>query len=159
MAGLVLDCRPSVQDDDAARPCPIEQFLHADGLGVGAVPEVLAHEAIEIGEASLSHGMKGGAEIEDRGIDEPVIDEEALFAALDQRGLSERLQMLRGIRQRQAHLGREGIDGAFALGEQFKHLDAVRAGEGFAEASELTVKAILEGAVGVSHSQVINRVL
>jgi hypothetical protein len=35
----------------------------------------------------------------------------------------------------------------------------VRAGEGFAEASKLTVKAILEGAVGVRHSQVINRVL
>ena len=157
MASPVLGCGSGVQNHDVARPCPNEQFPHANGLGAGAVPEVLADEAIEVGETPFSDGVKGGTEVEDRRVDEPVIDEETFFAAHDQRGLSQHLKVLRCIRQRQADLGGERINRAFALSQQLQYLDPVRAGERFAEPGELPVEAIFEYAVGIGHGQVFNK--
>jgi hypothetical protein len=159
VAGPIFGCGSGVQNHDVARPCPNEQFPHANGFGVGAVPEVLADEVIEVGEAPFSDGVKSGAEVENRRVDEAVKDEQTIFAALDQRSLSQYLKMLRRIRQRQADLAGERINRAFALSQQLQYLDPVRAGERFAEPGELAVEAIFELAVGIGHGQVINRVL
>src|SRR5437660_12398791 len=84
------------------------------------------------------------------------MDEEALLAALDQASLAQRLQMLRGVGQREPDLVGERLDAALALGEQLEQLEPVRAGQGLPDAGELSVEAVLEEAVRVGHSKVLN---
>ena len=50
----------------------------------------------------------------------PVVHEQAVFPAVDQSRLAKRLQMLRGVGQREADFGRQGVHGALALSEQFR---------------------------------------
>jgi hypothetical protein len=51
----------------------------------------------------------------------------------------ERLQVLRGIGDRQLHFHRQGLDGAFALGQELEDLETVRIGHSFPEPRELPV--------------------
>src|SRR5438270_6315867 len=67
--------------------------------------------------------------------------------------------MLRRIGQRDPDLVGERLDAALALGEQLEQLQPVRAGQSLPDAGELSVEAVLEEAVRVGHSQVLNRLV
>ena len=88
-------------------------------------------------------------QLEDLGAGQPVEHEQAVLSAVDQRRLPERLQVLRGVGEREADFGRERVHRALALGEQLEHFQPVGAGERLADAGELAVEAVLEVAVRV----------
>ncbi len=139
----------------------MDQLVHPDRLRVGAVAEVIAHQALQLGEPSLGDAAQGLAQLEDRRVREAVVHVQALLAALDEPAFAQRLQMLRGIGQRKPDLVGERFDRPLALGEQLEKLEAVRAGEGLPDAGELSVQAVLEEAMrGVGgHGQVLFRLL
>src|SRR5439155_15147140 len=139
-----------------ARAGALDKLVHPHRLCAAAVAEVIAHQPLQLGEPALGHAAQRPAQLEDRRVGEPIADKEALLAALDQPSLAQRLQMLRGIGQRDPDLVGERLGAALALGEQLEQLEPVRAGQGLPDAGELSVEAVLEEAVRVGHSQVIN---
>ena len=131
------------------------------GSGSDLSPKWSRTISLELGQPTLGDDPDRLRQLEDRGIREPVVDEEALLAALDQAPLAEPLEVLRGVRHRDPGLARQRVDGALTLGEQLEDLQAVRAGERLPDAGELAVEAILEGAMrgGIPNHKVINRIL
>jgi ubiquinone/menaquinone biosynthesis C-methylase UbiE len=160
MAGGVLVRRSGVENQDVLRSGPFQELAHLHRLCIGPLGEMLSDQPFEVGEATFGNRADGGAEREDRGIGKPIGDIQPFLAALNQGGLPERPKVLRSVRQRLSHLGREGIDGAFSLGEELQYLEPVRTGQGFADSGQLPVECVFEVAVGAGrHSQVINIVL
>src|SRR5439155_25996184 len=68
------------------------------------------------------------------------------------RGL-QRLEVLRGVRDRQLGLGGERLDVAGRLGQQVDELEPFVAGEGGADAGELRVDAVLE--LSMTHAPIL----
>jgi hypothetical protein len=156
---LVFARRACVENHDVIRPGLLKELVHPHWRRVRTVTEVLVHEAFKVCEPSLSHTADGDAQFEYCGLGEPVQHEEAVFAALDQGCLTQGLEVLRRVRERQACLEREGIDPSFALRQELQDLESMRAAEGLPDPSVLRVHAILEMPVSVNHRQVINRLL
>ena len=52
--------------------------------------------------------------------------------------------MLRGVRERHAHLGRERVDRALALSQELQDFESVGARHRLADPGELAVEAVLE---------------
>ena len=109
---------------------------------------MVVDQPVEVGKASLGDNPECARQFEDRVVGEAVVDVEALLAALDQAGLAQSLEVLRGVGDREADLDRERLDGALALREELQNLEAVRARQRLPDAGELAVEAILEGAMG-----------
>ena len=80
--------------------------------------ELLADEALEVGEPALGNGADRAAQVEDHRLGEPVPHEEALLSALDQASAAKGLKVLGHVRDRKAGFPGEGVDGPFALGQQ-----------------------------------------
>src|SRR3712207_1481296 len=104
---------------------------------------MLPYQTLELGEAPFGHAPHDAREIEDLRIGKAVGHKEPMLPALDEGGLFEGFEVLRGIRQRQSHFDRERVDRALALGEELEDLEAVRAREGLAEPRELAVQPVL----------------
>ncbi len=151
-ASTVVTRCPSTACTSAVNTDPV-----APRRGIRAVAEMFPDKAIKLGEPTFGDDADGMGEFEDRRVRKPVVDEEALLSALDQAGFPKREQVLRGVGERQACLPGERIDGTLALRQQLEELEAVRAGEALADAGELSVEAVFEGAVCgvVIHSQEI----
>ena len=81
-----------------------------------------------------------------------------LASRLDQAGLLQGLQMLRGVRGREADFACQGLDRAFALGEQFENLEAGGTRQPFADAGVEPVETFLERS-RIGHRQVFNILL
>src|SRR5262245_26712705 len=87
------------------------------------------------------------AQVDDGGISQAIVDKQALFTALHQRGLPQCLQMLRNARNGNPQLLRQRVDGALGLSQQFEELEPMRAGERLSNSRELRVQPVLEFAM------------
>jgi hypothetical protein len=85
MARDVLACGPGIENDHIVRSRTPEEFLHANRLCVRTIPEMVAHQPIELGKPVLGNRPDGLAQIAHGGVGEPIVDVEALSAALDER--------------------------------------------------------------------------
>jgi hypothetical protein len=144
MAGVVFGRGSSVEDDDVGGADSLEQLLHAHWLGSRAVPEMPVDQTLEVGQSPFGDLPNTGAKLEHGRLRKPVIDKQALFAAVDQRRLPEGLEMLRCIGERQAGFGGEGVDRPLSLREKLEHLNPMRTSDGFSNAGKLSVKGVFE---------------
>ena len=105
MAGGVFIGGPRIEDDDVAAMKTSHQVLERHRLGVGPVAEFLANQVFEITEPAFGNQADGPREFEHGGIGQRVMNEQPLAPRLDQAGLLQGLQMLRGVRGREADFG------------------------------------------------------
>ena len=124
MSGGVLIGGPGIEDDDVAATKTAHQVFEGHRLCVGPVAEFLTNEVFEITQPAFGNQADGPRELEHRWIGEGVMNEQPLAPRLDQAGLLQGLQMLRGVRGREADFGCQRLDRAFALGKQFENLEA-----------------------------------
>ena len=75
---------------------------------------------------------------------EAVVDRHAFLACRDQSRLTQLLQVLRGIGDRQSGNPGQRIHAALALGEEFEQLEPVGAGERLADARKLGEQRLFE---------------
>src|SRR5262245_36230128 len=88
------------------------------------------------------------------------MNEEACFAAVDESRPAQRLEVLRGVRQRNVRFRGQRLDGPLTLRKQLEKFDATGTRQRLAEMCELPVETFFELPVRpVRHSQVINRLL
>lgn len=144
MAGRVFAGGAGIDDDHALRTCQLQQLVHRYRLGIAAIAEVLQHDPLEIRQASLGNRANDLGQLEDIGVGQPVADEQAVLPAVDERRVFERLQVLRRVGERQLHFRGQRLHRTFPLRQQLQDFEAVRIGEGLAEAGELPVEAVLE---------------
>lgn len=109
----------------------------------------VADEPVQVREPVFSKRADGTADVVHRRVRKSIVDEEALFAAFHEGSLSQGLEMLRRVGERQSGFDRERVDGPFPLGQELEHLEPVWAREDLSDAGELSVQPILELAVGV----------
>jgi hypothetical protein len=110
---------------------------------------VVTHKPIEFSQLMFGHCPNRATDVIYGGVRKAIVHEDPVLPGLDQSRLPQGLQVLRGVGQGQPDFLRERIDGALTLGQQFQNLQAVGAGEGLANASELTVEAVLEHTVRI----------
>ncbi len=120
-----------------------EELVHRNGLCVGAMPKVLLHQSFEFSQTSFGHRSNDFRQLEHVRIGKPVVHEQSVLPTFNERRLSERLQMLRGVRHRETDLRRQRINSPLALRQQFEHLETMRVGQRFPEPGELAVKRSL----------------
>jgi hypothetical protein len=108
---------------------------------------MLADQTLEIRQSALGDRSDRRGEAEDRLVGQAIRDEQAFLSTLDQGRLSQRLQMLRGVREREPQLGRQGINRPLPLREQLQNLEPVGTGERLADAGELPVETVFEAAM------------
>src|SRR5258708_37008151 len=102
---------------------------------------MLAHQTVELGKAPLGDDADRPRKLDHRWVGQPVMDEESLLAALDQTCLAKGKQVLRSVGERKPRFLGERVDRALALRQDLEELQAVRAGETFADSGELSVEA------------------
>src|SRR5439155_16011883 len=97
VAGSIFVRGPRIEDDDLVRSGALQELVHLDELGIRTIAEVLADQAIQVGELTFGDGPDGFGQVEDRRIRQAVENEQAFFAAVHQRRLAQRLEVLRRI--------------------------------------------------------------
>jgi hypothetical protein len=149
MAGGILVRRSGIEHHDSSGSQSFQQLVELDWLCLGAISEMLANKAFEIGEPVFGDRSNGFGQLEDGGVGQTVENEQALFTTVDQRGVTKGLEMLRGIGERKVHLRRQGFDRAFALRQELEDFESMRARQGFADTGKLSVQAVLELSVRI----------
>ena len=158
VAGGILAGGPGVEHDHIVRSSAFQELVDLHRLGVRAIAEMLTDQPFQVCESMLGDSANRRTQIEDSRVREAIRDEQAFLPTLDQGSLAKGLEMLGGIGEGQSDLGRQGIDGAFPLGQQLQHLEPAGTRKRLADSGELPVQAVFEFAVAVAgHGQVINR--
>jgi sigma-54 dependent transcriptional regulator, acetoin dehydrogenase operon transcriptional activator AcoR len=159
VSGLVLVRGASIENDDILRANAREEVLHPHRFRSRSVAEILGDEPFEVRQPLLRDTANGDTEVEHHWIRKAVVDEQSLFSSFDESRLSQRLKMLRRVRQRESRLRRQRLHGALALREQFQQLQPMRITDRLADTTELRVEAICEVPMRRRHNQLINRSL
>src|SRR5206468_3888683 len=107
---------------------------------------------------TFSHEPDRLCQLEHSGVRERVMDEEPLTSRLDETGLLQGLQVLRGVCRRQTDFGGKGLDGSFTLRQKLDDLEPGGARQSLANARVQPVEAFLERP-RICHRQVINILL
>ena len=147
-----------IEHDDVAATKTGHQVLEGHRLGVGPVAKFLTDQALEVSQPTLGDEADSPRQLEHSRIRQRIVNEQTLASRLDQAGLLQGLQMLRGIRGRETDFAGQRLDGPFALGEQLENLEAGRTRQPFADARVELVETFFERS-RIGHRQVFNILL
>src|SRR5262249_19201199 len=139
-------------------PAVVAAVRRGQGRSVG---EERVDEAVDLGQARCTKIAQRAPQRKHLGRRQSVHHVESALVALDESRLAQDLKMRGRVRQALSDLPRKLFDGALALTEQIEQLEAVGAGQRFADSGELGVQAILEGSVTHhrAHTQLFSRIL
>jgi hypothetical protein len=90
----ILARRARVDDEDPFCAGQLQQFTEPDRLNIPPVAEMLLHETVDVRQSPFGCRTHDACELEHFGVREAVMDEQAVFPALDEGGSFEHLQVL-----------------------------------------------------------------
>jgi len=138
MARRVFLRRPYVQHEDVVPVLqPSKQLSPTDRLQRVACSEIGISELAYFGTSLDSDAAEVAPEVKDLRIVEGIADGSSLPPSADQADFAQHLQVLTGIGNRDAGLGSQALDRAFAVREDVQDLETSAVGERLAQAGEL----------------------
>ena len=146
VTGAVLLLGADVDHDGVAGVETLEEGGGRDGLEVRGIAEVRDDGAVDLGQLPFAERADAAPHLDHLRIGEAVVHADALATGVDDSGLLQDLEMLRGVRQRLGDLVRERVDAPLALREDVDDLEADGAREGLGDPGEVIEDGVLEPA-------------
>src|SRR5262249_1980017 len=147
--------RAHVNYNDLARLNSLKQGLTIHGTQFTVPCQEATLNLLDLRQPIFAKHTIGTEKVGNEEVCERIDHKTSAPARFDEGCRLERVEMVRGVCHAHAGLSRQVFYGASSLAEQIKQFEALRARESFADASQLTVRGVLEfslcGSHGITH--------